>query len=123
MSRGVSFVTFPEGKRSADGRLRSFKRGVFKIALARGAKVVPVSIVSSQHIMPKAALLPTVAGDLLRRRTDEKEYQGEPLAVIMHPPIDPEEKKKKNGEDWTNIKRMNEERMNKIDVIIFHQLS
>ncbi len=53
MHAGVSYLVFPEGSRSVDGRLRAFKRGSFVMAIEGGAAVVPVSIAGSQRIMKK----------------------------------------------------------------------
>ena len=49
---GYSFIAFPEGTRTRDGRLGPFKRGVFAMALAAGAPVVPVTILHSRAIQP-----------------------------------------------------------------------
>jgi 1-acyl-sn-glycerol-3-phosphate acyltransferase len=53
LKEGVSFAIFAEGTRSADGRLRPFKRGGFTIAIDAGAPIVPVSIVGTRHLLPK----------------------------------------------------------------------
>jgi len=86
LDSGVSIFTFPEGTRSPDGRLQSFQGGAFKIATACGAKVVPVSLVSTHHVMPKVALFPTVAGEWLGANK-EHHLEGEKLAVVIHDPI------------------------------------
>jgi 1-acyl-sn-glycerol-3-phosphate acyltransferase len=41
---GYSLIIFPEGTRSADGTLHRFKKGAFRIAIASGLAVVPVTI-------------------------------------------------------------------------------
>ena len=50
---GNSFLVFPEGTRSSDGRLQTFKKGPFIMALKAGAPIVPVSISGGRRIMPK----------------------------------------------------------------------
>ena len=50
---GLSFMFFSEGTRSLDGRLRSFKRGAFTLAINAKAPVVPVSIVGAHLLMRK----------------------------------------------------------------------
>jgi 1-acyl-sn-glycerol-3-phosphate acyltransferase len=50
---GKSFVIFPEGTRSADGRLQPLKKGGFIMALKAGAPIVPVSISGGRKIMRK----------------------------------------------------------------------
>ncbi len=53
MRAGLSYLVFPEGSRSSDGRLRAFKKGSFVMAIEAGAAVVPVSIAGTQMIMTK----------------------------------------------------------------------
>src|SRR5579875_1415049 len=53
---GHSFLVFPEGTRSADGKLLPFKKGVFIMAVRAGATIVPVSISGSRKIMAKGGL-------------------------------------------------------------------
>lgn len=50
---GDSFLVFPEGTRSPDGRLQPFKKGVFVMALEAGAPIVPISVSGSSKIMAK----------------------------------------------------------------------
>jgi 1-acyl-sn-glycerol-3-phosphate acyltransferase len=52
-TRGYSFLIFPEGTRSRDGRLGSFRRGGFFLALQSGAPIVPVTISGTRELMPK----------------------------------------------------------------------
>lgn len=56
MKLGISFVVFPEGTRSADGRLRAFKKGTFVLAIQAGVPVVPVAVIGSRELMPKRKL-------------------------------------------------------------------
>jgi 1-acyl-sn-glycerol-3-phosphate acyltransferase len=53
LKQGISFAIYAEGTRSADGRLRPFKRGGFSMAMAAAAPIVPVSIAGTQRIQPK----------------------------------------------------------------------
>ncbi len=50
---GKSFLAYPEGTRSPDGRLQRLKKGVFVMAIKAGALVVPISISGARKIMPK----------------------------------------------------------------------
>jgi 1-acyl-sn-glycerol-3-phosphate acyltransferase len=50
---GKSFLVYPEGTRSPDGRLQRFKKGVFVMAIKAGAPIVPISVSGSNKIMPK----------------------------------------------------------------------
>lgn len=53
---GTSVVVFPEGTRSPDGRLLSFKSGALLIALKSGVPIVPVGIWGTCKILPKGSL-------------------------------------------------------------------
>jgi 1-acyl-sn-glycerol-3-phosphate acyltransferase len=57
LQAGHSFLVFPEGTRSPDGRLRSFKKGVFLMAIKAGAPIVPISVSGSRKIMPKGKFM------------------------------------------------------------------
>lgn len=50
---GLSFVVFPEGTRSLDGRLGPFKKGAFRMTIEAGVPIVPVSMAGVQHLLPK----------------------------------------------------------------------
>jgi len=51
--RGYSFLIFPEGTRSGDGRLGPFRRGGFFLAVESGAPIVPVAIRGTYDMMPR----------------------------------------------------------------------
>jgi 1-acyl-sn-glycerol-3-phosphate acyltransferase len=48
---------FPEGTRSATGRLQPFKKGAFVLAIQAGVEVVPAAISGSHEVMRKGSLL------------------------------------------------------------------
>ena len=50
---GMSLVVFPEGSRSWDGSMQSFKRGAFKLALDFNLPVVPITIDGSFKVLPR----------------------------------------------------------------------
>lgn len=52
-----SLVIFPEGTRSDDGQLGTFKRGISLIVLKSGRRVVPMAIRGSNQFMPKRGWL------------------------------------------------------------------
>jgi len=54
--QGTSFLIFPEGTRSGDGRLLPFKGGALLLAIAGGVPVVPVACIGAHRIMPKNSL-------------------------------------------------------------------
>jgi 1-acyl-sn-glycerol-3-phosphate acyltransferase len=53
LKAGHSFLAFPEGTRSSDGRLQPLKKGVFVMAIKAGAPIVPISVSGASKIMPK----------------------------------------------------------------------
>jgi 1-acyl-sn-glycerol-3-phosphate acyltransferase len=58
LRQGEPLVIFPEGGRSPDGRLQPFRPGAFRLALATGAPVVPVTIVGAFDAWPPQRRLP-----------------------------------------------------------------
>ena len=50
---GYSFLVYPEGTRSWEGKLLPFRRGGFFLALDSGAPIVPVSIRGTYELMPR----------------------------------------------------------------------
>jgi 1-acyl-sn-glycerol-3-phosphate acyltransferase len=61
---GQSFVVFPEGTRSRDGRLQPFKKGAFVLAIRLGLPVVPVCCIGTRRLMPKGSRLEVRPGDV-----------------------------------------------------------
>lgn len=55
LKEGTSFVAFPEGTRSRDGRLGEFKKGVFIMALKAQTPIVPITILNSTNVQPPGA--------------------------------------------------------------------
>lgn len=53
-----SVLIFPEGTRSADGKLLPFKEGAMLMAIKAGVPVVPIAFIGSYFILPKNRLLP-----------------------------------------------------------------
>ena len=52
---GVSVLIFPEGTRSDNGDVQSFKKGGFHLAIKSGCDIVPVAITNSRNIVPKGS--------------------------------------------------------------------
>ncbi len=71
-SCGDSFLVFPEGTRTWDGRLQTFRRGGLFLAVAAGAPIIPVSIDGAFGLMPRGRIVP-------RRGT---------LRVTFHPAVE-----------------------------------
>ena len=73
--KGTNMTIYVEGGRSFDGKLIPFKKGPFYLAVECNVPVVPVTVVGTQHAMPKGqfAINP---GD---------------VTVIFHDPIEPKD--------------------------------
>jgi 1-acyl-sn-glycerol-3-phosphate acyltransferase len=56
MRAGQSFLIYPEGTRSPDGRLQEFKKGAVVLAIKAGAPIVPVLCSGAHHVMAKRSL-------------------------------------------------------------------
>jgi 1-acyl-sn-glycerol-3-phosphate acyltransferase len=76
--KGYSFLIFPEGTRTLDGRLGPFRRGGFFLALESGAPIVPVTIIGTRALMPK--------GQWFARRGTIKVVFHEPVHMAGHSP-------------------------------------
>ncbi len=75
-----SFLIFPEGTRSLDGRLQSFRRGGFFLALNSRVPIIPISIQGTFELMPKGSFF--VKRGIIR--------------VVFHSSVSVEEYDKKN---------------------------
>src|SRR5205807_8622201 len=73
MRHGINMMVYPEGTRSADGRLLPFKKGPFHLAMETGIAVVPVTILGTTEIMPRGSAI----------------CKGGTVTLTFHPPIDP----------------------------------
>jgi len=69
--KGYSFMIYPEGTRSLDGKLKRLRRGGFFLAIAGGAPIVPVTIRGTFELMPKGRFG-------AKRGT---------VSVVFHPPV------------------------------------
>jgi 1-acyl-sn-glycerol-3-phosphate acyltransferase len=70
LRRGQSFLIYPEGTRSHDGRLQDFKKGAVVMAIKAGVPIVPVACSGAHRVMRKRSL---------------KIYPGEILVEFLDP--------------------------------------
>ncbi len=56
IKQGQSFLIYPEGTRSPDGRLQEFKKGTSVMAIKAGVPLVPVACSNAHRIMKKREL-------------------------------------------------------------------
>ncbi|HEY2460472.1 MAG TPA: lysophospholipid acyltransferase family protein [Candidatus Acidoferrum sp.] len=57
MREGQSFLIYPEGTRSPDGRLQEFKKGAVVMAIKAGVPIVPTVCRGAQRVMEKGSLV------------------------------------------------------------------
>src|SRR6202047_1099170 len=73
MRHHINMTIFPEGTRSADGRLMPFKKGPFHLAAETGFPIVPVTILGTYEMLPKGSAI----------------VKSGTATLVFHPPIDP----------------------------------
>jgi 1-acyl-sn-glycerol-3-phosphate acyltransferase len=56
LRQGQSFLIYPEGTRSPDGRLQQFKKGAVVMAIKSGVPIVPVACSGAHRVMKKRKL-------------------------------------------------------------------
>lgn len=57
IANGYSILIFPEGSRSADGKIHRFHQGAFAVADALGLEIQPVMMHGAHHVLPKSEFL------------------------------------------------------------------
>jgi 1-acyl-sn-glycerol-3-phosphate acyltransferase len=57
MKAGQSFLIYPEGTRSPDGRLQEFKKGAVMMAIKAGVPIVPMVCSGAHRVMEKGSLV------------------------------------------------------------------
>jgi 1-acyl-sn-glycerol-3-phosphate acyltransferase len=85
LRRGKSYVVYPEGTRSPDGRLLPFKKGAFIMAMDAGAPIVPVTISGGTAVMPKGKMtvLPATIRITIHEPIPVEGYSRENLAGLI----------------------------------------
>jgi 1-acyl-sn-glycerol-3-phosphate acyltransferase len=83
VEQGLSLIVFPEGTRSADGRVGRFKGGSFVLAIEAGLPIVPVSISGSRHVMQKGRLMTCPGAVRLRVHEPMAPEPCEPANVVQ----------------------------------------
>ncbi len=53
VSSGRTVLLFPEGTRSSDGELGTFKKGGFMLALEAGVPIVPIGLAGTRGLVPR----------------------------------------------------------------------
>ena len=83
---GVCVVFFPEGTRSRDGTLGSFKRGAFYLATELGLPILPVTIRGTNEILPSdsTALMPGHAQVTIHKPVESDNLDARELTTLVH---------------------------------------
>ena len=76
MGKGVGILFFPEGTRSRDGHLLSFKRGAFRLSAEQELPILPVTLVGTRDVLSSHSL---------------SLFPGT-IRMVIHPAIDPSDK-------------------------------
>jgi len=71
LEAGSSIMIFPEGTRSADGRLKAFKHGAFTLAQAARVPILPIVLEGTANALPKHGFVLRGHHDIRIRVLDE----------------------------------------------------
>ncbi|MCH7765748.1 MAG: 1-acyl-sn-glycerol-3-phosphate acyltransferase [Acidobacteria bacterium] len=102
IKQGVTFVVYPEGTRSRDGRLQRFKHGVFVLAIRAGVPIVPITLDGTRAIMAKGkwAIYPGTVRVTIHppvetrgRSLEEREQLAEEIRAIVASALPDEQQK------------------------------
>jgi len=82
---GTSVIFFPEGTRSRDGIMGTFKKGAFKIAIDLGLPVLPITIIGTKDILPSDTidLFPGTAKMIIHKPIDIAGYGDDTIEKLM----------------------------------------
>lgn len=69
----TSMLFFPEGTRSPNGKLQTFKMGAFKLANESQVAIVPLTLQGASSLLPKGSITPSIAT----------------VTITIHPAIQP----------------------------------
>ncbi len=83
IDEGFNYCVFPEGNRTKDGKMTSFKNGIFRIAKEHELTILPITLVDT--------------GKRLSRNT--LGLRPGPIRIVVHPPITPEQYKEMSMEE------------------------
>jgi 1-acyl-sn-glycerol-3-phosphate acyltransferase len=90
MANGSSIMIFPEGTRSEDGNMRSFKDGAFRLALQMKCPVLPIVLDGTGESIPKK-------GFIINKKT--------PIRVRVLDPVMPDEYQGMDSRELSNRTR------------------
>jgi 1-acyl-sn-glycerol-3-phosphate acyltransferase len=101
MKGGQSFLIYPEGTRSPDGRLQEFKKGAVVMAIKAGVPIVPMACSGAHKVMEKRSLV-IHPGEILvefldpidssKYRLDEREKLNDELHQALAAGLPPDQR-------------------------------
>ncbi len=101
MRAGQSFLIYPEGTRSPDGRLQRFKKGAVVMAIKAGVPIVPIACSGAQKIMGKRSMV-IRPGEILveflepidasKYSLEERETLNERIRAVLAAGLPPEQR-------------------------------
>jgi 1-acyl-sn-glycerol-3-phosphate acyltransferase len=86
LREGSSILIFPEGTRSADGRLQAFKLGAFTLAQANRVPILPIVIEGTADALPKRGFVLRGRHAIRVRVLEEVPYESfadKPIDVVI----------------------------------------
>ena len=81
---GINVMAFPEGTRSKDGLISTFKRGIFLLAIEARVPIIPMAIVGADQVLSpigfdlKAGLIKVKIG----KPIETNEYQSKDITTL-----------------------------------------
>jgi 1-acyl-sn-glycerol-3-phosphate acyltransferase len=88
VQKGKHIITFPEGTRSKDGYLQTFKKGTFPLAKSGPIALVPIAVIGTHDVLPPGGKLKSA-----------------PITVRIGKPISEREVAELNLQDLTKVAR------------------
>jgi 1-acyl-sn-glycerol-3-phosphate acyltransferase len=82
-----SFLVFPEGTRSVDGKVQPFKTGAVSLAQGNHVNILPVAVLDSYKVMPKGKLVinpGTVKVRIFKPITVDENVKRKDIAKHLH---------------------------------------
>jgi putative phosphoserine phosphatase/1-acylglycerol-3-phosphate O-acyltransferase len=77
LKSGMSVAIFPEGTRSYDYTLGTFKKGAFHLAMQAGVPIVPIVIKNAHDAMPRGSTMfsPTLVEVVVKKPIPTKDWK------------------------------------------------